>query len=419
MNKNITASQKFQAKIPAAIAACPGLSASFKISDDSVQAEQRLAVEWHIAVKVDSIQLKKDLAKTEESCSLFSRFSRLNTQIAKAAYVAGNKQKISFKTSSITKTGPAVRAEQKADFVLENGRLFLAALKNAQGKTLQAKIAAAVAVLQEEQKQLLVELRKSNASYLASCKSAKADKREADVAALASGEFWKASTNAIKDYFNPPFDKNYLAGVSERWRAALFLECKSVSYKSSRGWGHKLEGTGRAYLCGIDDNGDEWGHTCQVQLSPDNYGNLSFDATVEEAMAELFSVNPADLEKCSRQGDLLFRPCTLLKQSKIVCENCGQPKGKHAESVFGLACYGDLTGYSGSYVEQVIDPPHLEPEEEWTVRESHVIKAASLRHNGRYFAADEEIRIEHTSHQPVIIPAGEWCLHTINIVDAD
>lgn len=419
MSKNTIAAKKIQAKIADIISAAAGLSVSFKITDDSVQAEQRLAAEWSISAKVDVIQYKKDMAKTEKTAALYSSFYRLQNKLFMAAFIKSGKQSVTHKISDRTKNGPIQRAELKSIFILEHARLFLAALKKAEGKTLQAKITAEITAIQAEQKSILAALRKSNAESLAACKKAKSDKSAADIAAIASGEFWEASTDALKNYFHPPFAKNYLVDISARWRAALFLECKSVSYKSSRGWGHKLEGTGRAYLCGIDDNGDEWGHTCTVELEPDNYGNLRLDATVEEAMAELFAVSASKLERCHRQGDLLFRPCSIIKQVKIICKNCGEPKDKHQETAFGLACYGDLTGYSGTYSEQVVEPPHLVAEDQWTVRESHTIKATGLRHNGKYFTADEEIRIEHTSHQPVILPAGEWCLHAISIADAD
>lgn len=268
---------------------------------------------------------------------------------------------------------------------------------------------------QAEQKNLLTAMRRSNSEYLSSRKSAKAAERAADAAALESGEFWRATKAALKDYFHPPFAKNFLADVSERWRAALYLECKSISYKTGYGWRHKLAGTGRAYLCGIDDNGDEWGHEIRLDLGVDYHYNLKLQAAVEDAVAGLFGVSVSALENCQRQGDLLFRPCTILKSTKQVCNLCGKSWEPHNDNgtIRCGFCWASDPG------TRTITPPTLEPETEWEVRESHRVLSPSLRHNGRYFAADDEIRVEHTSHQPVILPPGEYCLHPLLIADAD
>jgi len=420
MSKNTIAAKKIQERIQQAIADNSNtLSASFNIEDGSVQAEQRLRCNWSVRYKADYLGWKKDLANTAESQELWADFEKFTAKIRLAALVAKNIAAQKNPIKEKIKAGHALREEAKAEFILKSGREFLAAIKSALGKKKIKEFSALVAEIQETQKILLSAMRTSNAEYMAEKKHAKARQRSTDATALASGIFWNASRDAIKDYFNPPFEKNYLADVSEKWRAALFTECESTGYKSAYGWRHKLVGTGRGYLCGIDDNGDEWGHVVDLPLDIDQYGNKSMDAKVEDAMAELFDVSASKLERCHRQGDLLFRPCSIIKQAKVVCAHCGETKDKHPETAFGLACYNDHDCLSGTYSEQIIEPPHLEIEKEWRVRESHVIKADSLRHNGKYFAAEEDIQVEHTSHQTVVLPAGEWCLHTINIVDAD
>jgi len=420
MSKNTIAAKKIQEKISKAIADNKNiLSAEFFIEDGSVQEEQRLRCNWSVRYKADYLGWKKDLANTAESQELWADFGKLTAKIRLAALVARRTAYHNNMINERTKTGPAHREEARAEFLLKNGREFLAAVKTALGKKKIKEFSGKVAEIQEKQKRLLSAMRKSNAEYMAEKKQAKAEQRELDARCLASGIFWNASRDAIKDYFQPPFEKNHLADVSEKWRAALYVECKSSSWKSTSGWRHKLVGTGRGYLCGIDDNGDEWGHVVDLPLDIDQYGNKSLDAKVEDAMALLFDVSASKLERCHRQGDLLFRPCSIIKQTKIVCAHCGEHKDRHLETAFGLACYDDPNCLFGTYSEQVIKPPHLETEKEWRVRESHVIKATSLRHNGKYFSSEEDIQVEHTSHQTVVLPAGEWCLHTINGVDAD
>lgn len=244
-------------------------------------------------------------------------------------------------------------------------------------------------------------------------------------------EFKKeADKEALKGYFHPPFDKNYLADVSERWRAALFIECESINYKDYNGnWRHKLGGTGRGYLCGIDDNGDEWGHRVEgLPQGRDDHDNLSLDSTVEEAMAILFGIRAAALAECTRQGDLLFCPAKIPSENKVICERCGMPESQHFASKLDLdsergiyedylACY--CAGSYERYSPRTIKAPVLEPEEKWTPRESHDITSPSLQRNGRYFRADHQITVSHTSHPTVVLPPGEYRLYALRVEDAD
>ena len=422
MTKSTSKTEKLQQKISAAIAAAkPAVLATYGQADDSTQAELRLTARWTITMAVDTITAPQRLADSEESRELWGRYTQLTWKISKSADLGLEKRTCTEPANTRTKTGAAKRDELTENFYLTAGREFIAALRQATTKRNLAVATKKITSLQAEQKKLLPQLRASNSAVVLSRRQAAADRRAADAAALQSGEFWDASPEAIKGYFHPPFAKNHLADISEKWRAALYMECESVSYKTGYGWRHKLSATGRCYLCGIDDNGDEWGHRITIGINHDDHGNGSFDATVEEAMAELFSVSATQLASSTRQGDLLFRPCKILKQKKIVCANCGRPESAHEPITIDmghrLSCYGDE--YGSVFAARVITPPEMENETEWTVRESHTIKSASLRHNGKYFAADDEITVEHTSHQPVMLPPGEYCLHMLQIADAD
>lgn len=423
--------KRLQNKIDSATAkaAALGVTAQFKISDTSTQADLRLRASWVVFLPVDRINPPKDMAATTDSFNLWSQFRSLNAALESSAGLIKGSLQEAKRINGRSKAGQAERVAALSGFEAQSVTAFLADLKHSLGKRALTAARQNIIACQAQQKELLKEMRRSNSVAMSLAKQAKADQRSADTVALASGEFWLASREAIKNHFSPPFDKNYLADVSERWRAALYLECESVSYKTGYGWRHKLAGTGRAYLCGIDDNGDEWGHQIRIELGHDDHYNQRLEATVEEAMAELFGVFVRQLVDCRRQGDLLFRPCSIPTQSKTVCTRCGRTESEHERIVCELgeengrvvtearlSCYGDEYQV---WSPNTIAPPTLEQEEAWEVRESHRIVSPTLRHNGRYFAADTEIRVEHTSHQPVVLPAGEYCLHPLLIADAD
>jgi len=368
--------KKITEKIQAITKSKTPVLATYRAIDDSVQAELRLSADWQIWAPVDEIAYPRDLAGTNEA--LWQEMRGIAFTISKVKNLKTGKHTTTLPINEKTKTGPERRAEAKTLWRIAAGNAFLADYRQATSPRLLASIRKTITGLQSQQKTLLPKLREANSLYLAGLKSAKTEQNAKNTEALKSGRFWEADHDALKGYFHPPFDKNYLADVSEKWRAALFLECESVSYKGYNGdWRHKLSGTGDAYLCGIDDNGDEWGHRCAVRLSSDNYGNGGFDATVEEAMSDLFDIRVADLGKCQRQGDLLFCPETIPATTE------------------------------------------LHPEGKWTPRESHEITSPTLYRNGRYFRAVDEITVSHTSHAPVVLPAGEYRLYTLKIADAD
>lgn len=348
----------------------------YSIIDDSTQAELRLSAEWNIKLAIDNINYPRNLKK--EKNPLWVEISTINLEIERIARIISDHKSLAEKINVKTKTGPAKRTVAREQFEINTGNQFLADCRTAKRQI--KKLNKKVAELQSQQKALLPQLRKANSEYLAERRAEKEEVARKNTKALVSGEFWNADRDALKDYFHPPFGKNYLSDVSEKWRAVLFLECQSISYKTVRGnWGHKLGGTNKGYLCGIDDNGDEWGH--EVDLNGwqgyNNFGDIKLEGEVEWAMAELFDVPLRDLALCQRQGDLLF-------------------------------C---LSGIPESIA--------MHSDEKWNVRESHEVWSPGLRRNGQYMQSDHEIIISHTSHETVVLPAGSYRLHTLQIADAD
>jgi hypothetical protein len=352
------------------------LVASYETIDSSVQAELRLRAQWSIAVPVDHIHHPKQL--NPDAHDLWAEMRELKRRTSKAALLKSDFRSTTIPISSRRKKGPAERAEAKTAWQVETAKAFLVDYKAATAKQNLTLARRRIVELQAEQKALLPELRRANSAHLAYRKAEKAQQVEA----LAEGRFWACDKKLLKDYFHPPFRRNYLSDVSERWRAALYTEMADTAWKAGKGdWRHKNIGTGRGYLCGIDDNGDEWGHAVNldVYVDHDKYGDMGYVANVEEAMSALFTVPIGNIDKCTRQGDLLFCPVSLLE--------------------------GDKSS--------------LDPEEKWSIRESHQAWSPGLRHNGVYFASHHEIMITHTSHQDIVLPPGEYRLYTLDVEDAD
>lgn len=411
--------------------------ASFEITDDSVQAELRLRAHWEVWKQVDHINYPKDLS--DQAGDLWGQMSVKKYEIDKIRRMVKRNYPESergwentiIKINAKNKNGEEKRSEAKAAWIVEAGKQFLIDYKRVTSKKHLASIRNQIINLQSQQKALLPALRKSNSEFCAARKNAKTEQGKKNAAALISGRFWEADETAIKGYFHPPFNKNYLADVSEKWRAALFLECESISYKSYNGdWRHKLGGTGRGYLCGIDDNGDEWGFVVRdLPQSSDNYGNSTLDNTVEEAMSNVFGISTNNLQKCTRQGDLLFCPVEIRKtESPEHCARCGETREKHHathETWHGweggekirdyLACYYE--GNTDEYTPHIHKAPVLNPADQWEPRTAHIITSHSLKHNGVYFSAEDDIEVLHTSHHSVTLPAGEYRLYMSRMAD--
>ena len=413
--------EKIRKRIAAITADKSLVSASYNISDNSVQAELRLEVQWKISYPVDSINYPRELNPDRPDRKLWAQMREISQEIAKTAELSQTPTGYRYHFIEInerTKTGPAKRAEAKAAWLVEAGRQFLAEYRTVSGKRHLAHIRKQIVELQSRQKSLLPQLRAANSQYIAIRKQQSDERKRKNTEALKSGRFWEADKNVLKAYFHPPFDKNYLADVSEKWRGALFLECESVSFKLYSGaWGHKLSGTGHGYLCGIDDNGDEWGSRCWLELNYDTHNNKTLDATVEDAMSVLFEIQTHKLDKCIRQGDLLFCPVKLRKNVIQVCSNC---KTEWSSSPDGDRCSNCGFRISDGYGPIEDKPVELHPHEGiWEIRESHEILSTGLIRNGRYFASDNPIYVRHTSHPIVTLPSGEYRLYELQIENVD
>lgn len=350
----------------------------YSFSDFSVQATLKLSTTWNIELAVDYIHFPKQLSGG--NIELWKKMVELEREIRDIADVKTGRAALTEKISSKTKAGPDQRKELEKEFRIKAGNFFLSDCQAAKKQT--KKLNKKIAALQAQQKALLPRLRKANSEYLSERRVEKAETARRNAGILASGEFWKADKDALKNYFHPPFDKNYLVDISERWRAALYLELELSSYKNSYGggWRHKLTATGDAYLCGIDDNGDEWGHHVSIwdYMSINEYGDIEIDsASVELAMAELFDLPSRMIASCQRQGDLLFCPANIPESIEM---------------------------YAQEY---------------WNVRESHEIWSPGLQRNEHYFRSSQEIVMSHTSHEPLYLPAGSYQLYTLQVADAD
>jgi hypothetical protein len=358
----------------------PALRSTYKIEDSSVQAELRLSVTGEIRFPIDEIHSPKNLAR--DGNPLWLEMLELEETIKNVARIVSNRQDFALTANAKTKTGSAKRAAAELEFRVSNGEAFLAAYKSASQPSRREILRVRIAILQAQQKALLPQLRAANSAFLSSRKTASAEESSRNSEALTSGRFWEASKEALKGYFHPPFSRNYLADVSEKWRAALYTEMDSTAWKAGKGdWRHKNVGTGRGYLCGIDDNGDEWGHLVDLSshLDRDEYGDLGYVASVEDAMAVLFGIPRHKLVACERQGDLLFCPGAIPAGTELQAQS-----------------------------------------EPWFVRESHTISSpVTFERNGHWFRSAVEITVSHTSHNPVILPAGSYQLYTLQVADAD
>jgi len=356
-----------------------GISSSFTIEDHSTKKELRLSPVWRIDYSIDYINYPKNLEGLSTH-PLWSEMQDLQFKLHKLSKLNSfREQETNYSINEYTKHGAAEREQIKMELYSNYGTKFLDKLLKFSGKSFTKQLKKQVTELQAEQKRLLPEMRKVNSEFISKRKQVKEKKKQQEAEALKNGQFWECETETLKSYFHPPFDKNYLSDVSEKWRAALFIECDSVSYKDyHKNWRHKLVGTSRGYLCGIDDNGDEWGHEVYRLYQPyDEHGNASLDGTVEEAMSELFEISESKLSKCYRQGDLLFCP------------------------------------------EIIPDNTKLYEEKSWGVRESHEIISPNLKRNGHYFSSDVPIMVQHTSHTTIELPAGSYRLYEHQVLDAD
>jgi len=212
-------------------------------------------------------------------------------------------------------------------------------------------------------------IRKKNSEYLKACREAKKREREEARKAFNRGEFWRADEDYLKKFFNPPFSKSKLTDVSEKWRACVFVE---LEYWQGEG----LRPTTRAYLCGIDDNGQKWGQIVQKQYDSWDYQGWSYSTSVEEVMSEVFG---CIVDKdCIRQGDVLIRPVDWNTAPDLEWEK------------------KDELRINGSHI--LFSPD---------------MKAAYIRGVGEIYYVEIVIgRLEHRGgHQPITLQPGRYIIH--------
>ena len=158
-------------------------------------------------------------------------------------------------------------------------------------------------------------------------------------------------------------------------------------------------------------------------------------------MSQVFGIPIKNINNCFRQGDLMFCPVKIPTTRREWCDNCGKTKQDHIEQTeiycvncgdekkrcvcdhpdfherVELYCYENI-GWE-IYSPHVEDPVKMVPQEKWEVRESHEIWSPGLERNGRYIRSNCDIAVSHSSHEMIILPAGEYRLHVSRVEDAD
>lgn len=226
--------------------------------------------------------------------------------------------------------------------------------------------------LQQEQQKFIESVRRWNASVILRQRANAKAHRESEQVALASGEFWKCSEQTLKDYFHVPYERRKLVDVSEKYRATLFVEVDVRDIDQPWGYSRSLVPTSRAYLCGIDNNGEEWGFRVILR----HYEEWLYESKVVDAMAEVWGVDEKLVLESERQGEILFHADLI-------------PDG----------------------VEMVADG-------DWQIRPSHCVKSEGLEHDDDYFRSANTITVEHPTHAPVTLPPGSYRAYIHNY-DAD
>ena len=191
--------------------------------------------------------------------------------------------------SRINTKSERLRVEWRAQVLAD----CLASWTDLQATTRREWIAAG----QRLQREQIDALRAVNAAHVVSTRNAAKARREIEQIALAAGRFWECSEATLKDFFSVPFSCRKLVSISERFRAALFVELEVGDRHGYRA----LVPTDSAYLCGVDDNGEQWGHRIESWY-------WSYDSTVEEAMARLWNVSVTTVGESHRQGEILIHP---------------------------------------------------------------------------------------------------------------
>lgn len=362
----------------------PHLFISVYIDDISTQKEIRLTSHIHIRYQADQIKSKKDMNESGYGID----FKKISEKIFQLSLLKYHTETFKHPTPSRSKSALVERKQLIDTYTLD---FYNRALKEISAARIKAKaLPRQISALQDEQKELLKLIRESNSKYLAQRKAEKQAIAERNTQAIADGKFWKCTADFLKVYFQPPFSKNHYAGVSRQHRAALFIECRTGSYKGSNGWYHRMEPSGLVYLCGIDDNGDEWGHIIDMSYymeieSTDGYGNprYSFEfCSIEDVMGHMFGVHPDNIDYGYRQGDVFLLPVSPLEYG---LENVEWKK---------IDC-----GYEDILESHTINGYNIE---------------SCVKSDYKYYRCKSLITLTHTSHQTVMAPPGNYRLHTLD-----
>jgi hypothetical protein len=314
---------------------------------------------------VDLLQLQAVVGEyTPEQGRIAGEFERLTAQIRCLA--AGQPVAAEVKTGSLAK---------REAFAVEQIRAAKAAERKlaAREKSTRKKIAA----LQKQQQDLIRQRRELNGRVAVERRQAAAGKRAAEAEALAAGRFWECEEATLKEFFRVPFGCRKLVDVSQQHRAALFVE---LEHGERDGYG-ALVPTHRAFLCGIDDNGEQWGF--RVQAARDEWDLWDYESKVEDAMAVCWGVEVATVRRAWRQGEVLFWAAELpasLGDKRVGTQTLAPSHTAAAPNLWATGTKRDGTGYLWSEAEP--------------------------------------IRIEHPTHAALLLPAGSY-RYAIHGYDAD
>jgi hypothetical protein len=231
-----------------------------------------------------------------------------------------------------------------------------------------------ISLLQGIQRVEISKRRALNGAVAVARRTAAAETRTREAEALAAGRFWECSEVTLKEFFSVPFACRKLVNVSQRHRAALFIELEHGTGPDGYG---ALVPTSRAYLCGIDDNGEQWGFRVSM---PGEWSAWEYGSTVEEAMAVCWGVDIEVVQRSYRQGEVLFWA---------------------SEAPVGLKDWGSCT----------LAPSHD--------AESPSLQATGTQMDGRgLLGSADPIVISHPTHAPLTLPAGTYA-YAIHGYDAD
>lgn len=313
-----------------------------------------VAVDYRPHIRIDRLKRQKiESAVWDQAWPLRNEYEEISRQIdplrqGMLVRARVDSRSIAVQTDAVLR---AIQMCQTSDRMLERAR-----------KSRLAKIKK----LQQRQAQIIAEIRKLNGAVVVARRRQAQEKRDREQAALEGGRFWECSEETLKDFFHVPMKPRKLVDVSERHRAALFVHLELEDY-----YVKQLVPSEQAYLCGIDDNGEQWGFRIT------RYPRWTYDSSVEEAMAECWHVPMEVVKRSYRQGEVLVWPETV-------------PPGTT-----------------------------LTPKPVCDVAPSHTMKSKTLTVNGTRFMSFDPIRIEHPTHGALELPPGEYrfAIHTNGDVD--